>query len=132
MGEQVQEPVTQEVCERQRYAQLFACSKHKADVLMAERDSETCRLEFFPRDQIAIGLVDRRREKGRCQNLEILTLVDAALAHKRQCLAKRLDHGRNQEIAGELDEVGCPRLLGYHERPLPDSLEQRTGALDRV
>ena len=50
-------------------------------------------------------------------------LVDAALVHERHGFPERLDHGCDQEVATELDEIGGFRLLRHDKRPLPDRLK---------
>src|SRR5713101_9271513 len=69
MGQQGQEPVTQEAGERQRYAQIFRGRKDEPNILVAEGRREPGRLELSIGDQAAIGLVDGNVEQRRGQDV---------------------------------------------------------------
>jgi hypothetical protein len=63
MGQQCQEPVTQEASERQGHAQIFSGRKGEPNILVAEGCREPGWLECSIGDQPAIGLVDRGIEQ---------------------------------------------------------------------
>ena len=85
---------------------------------------EPGRFEPLVGDQGSVGLVHRGREQCRGQDLQVLVLVDTTLVHQRHRLAERLDHGADQEVAAQLDQVGGFGRLGHHEGALTDRVEQ--------
>src|SRR5262249_34661197 len=79
---------------------------------------------FFIGDDGAIRVIDGRREYRACQDLEEAMRVDARLASEREGFAQTFDIGRDQEVAGELDQV-CLRLaLAQHEKFLNQGIEK--------
>ena len=58
MGQQCQEPVTQEARQRHGHPEIFRCRERQADVFVAKRSRKTGGFEFSIGDQPAIGLVD--------------------------------------------------------------------------
>ena len=86
---------------------------------------EPGRLEFPSRDQPAVGLIRRRGEQRRGEDVDVLLPVDPGLGDQRDGLADDLDGRREQEVAAQLHQVGGVRLLGHHEGPLADRVEQR-------
>src|SRR5712672_2941867 len=83
MGQQCQEPVTQQTCERHGDAKVFRGRERQADVFVAQWCCKTGGFDFSVDNQPAISFVHRGGEQRRGQNVEIFALVDAALADKR-------------------------------------------------
>ena len=58
--------------------------------------------------------------------------IEATLVRKRQHLSERLERGRSQDIADELDEVRIGGIDTDVEAPLSEQAEDRPAALDMV
>ncbi len=68
----------------------------------------------------------------RRQDLEILVLVESGLADAAPLPSPRdLDHGGDQEVAAELDQICRFRVFGDSESLLSEGLEERRSDLQR-
>src|ERR1700687_5994723 len=96
LSAQPQESVAQQAGERHRHLESLSRRQRKANVLISERRGEGRWLKPSLSDQAAIGLVSRRGEDRRGEELDIGAPVDASLADERDGLAQPLYGGRQQ------------------------------------
>src|SRR5277367_6166520 len=57
--------------------------------------------------------------------------VDSPFADERERLSQTFDHRCEEEVAADLDQIGCGRLVANDEGSLADRVEQRLAAGDR-
>src|SRR4029077_11341104 len=126
------EPIMKETCEGQGHAQVLSRGDCEAHILEAQGRGESSRLETPLRDQFAIGLVGRRAEEGRGQDVEILMTVDAAFRDERHGFSQGFDHAGDEKIAAQLHQVGSLRCVADKECSLADGIEQGIGGIDRI
>src|SRR6266436_10036463 len=132
MGQQCQEPVTQQARERHGDAEVFRGRERQTDVFVTQWCRKTGGFDFSIGDQPAISFVNRGAEQRRGQDVEIFPRIDAALADERHGLAEGFDDRSDQEIAAELHKISSLRIVGDDKGFLPDRVEERCCGLDRI
>src|ERR1700730_4216232 len=131
LGEEPEKSVVQQAAKRHRYPQRLGRRQREADILVSERRGESRRLKLAIGDQATVGLVSRRGEDCRGQQIHVAAPVDAGLADERDGLAQGFDGGGEQEVPAELDEIRRRRLRTDWNRLLSQRLEQRLAGFDR-
>jgi hypothetical protein len=116
----------------QGHVQALSGGKSELDVLQTQRHLEPGRFIGFVRDDRAIGVVDRRREKRAGQDFDKAMRVDPRFARESNGLSQTLDGRGNQEIATQLDEIGVGRLFADDEGLLSHRIEQALAFFDRI
>src|SRR5213076_3274844 len=87
------------------------------DVLETERELEPGRAEGAPAHPFAVRLVDRRSEERAIERLEHREAVQPGLLDESERLGQRLEHRREQEVPGKLDEVRAARIVADARHP---------------
>ena len=103
---------------------------HQADVFEAEAHLESGGLVALVGDERAVGFVHRRGEERVGEQVDEFVRLDAVLASEGDGFSERLDDGADEEVAGELDDVGHFGLGADDESALADGVEDGLAALE--
>src|SRR5205807_6136049 len=101
-------------------------------VLQPERHLEAGRAEGAPADPLAVRLIDRGREERLVQGPQGVEALDPGLLRQGERFAEAFYHGREQKVAGELQEVRPARLLPDDGETATERLQDRPRRLERL
>ena len=129
-SDSAQEMIPDNASDRHRNRLRLRRGEDGADIFQPEFQLKSGGLVFLIGNQSAIGPVDRGGEQGLRHDFEKATGIDIILAHKGGGFAQAFDHCGDEEVSGELHEVGFGRIFAQKESALAHRIEQRLEAFD--